>query len=331
MACSCCNKGFHCMTRITASTGHAKLSALTVELLSGALLAKLTVEQKISVADLKMKIEAAAELPPGCLVRWLAWGGRELKDEELLQDLGISSTESLVAICADAIVGDFEFYLPGCPTCDYNADIQRLSFFSDGTAMIDGEKYRYTLGGNVKSGTCLMRQLEFVQDTDAPAEVHSGMLWLSVSNPINRRVKIPDLNIDVEDVRWLEQKGRSYLQLKMEIMFAYSGQCFPFLSRGGEVLDRTRAVGWLYNNSPYEDVSLDEDAVDRAYYRAWTQHEKRQEEEKAESLDDFYDTLVKQSSKSRKKQLLWNADHGQTLRSRGRKNKVQRWERPQWM
>ena len=84
----------------------------------------------------------------------------------------------LVAICGDVLVGDFETYKPGCPSCDWNSELQTARFFADGTALIhcgirdEGKKFRYRLGG-VQGN---MRELQ-LEPENAPRDEASTKLF----------------------------------------------------------------------------------------------------------------------------------------------------------
>jgi len=285
---------------------------LTVRLLSGSLLAKLVVEPTTIVADLKMKIEEAAQLPSGRVVRWLAWNATELPDDSSLQELGLSRGE-LVAVCADALVGDFEVYQPGCPTCDYNSQMQSVQLFADGTALIQfspyesSRKFRYKLGELTDAG----RQLEFIDDEAELAvmepAVYTGILHVSATNPIHRRVKIPQLDIDVEDLRYLKQKGKTALEEKMNFLFAYY--------EGG--------YDSLRNFQNPSAISYSEEEV----WEAWTSARHRWEDiQKEEYMFDSMETYDEFANKTHTAKLTKRKQK----RAFGKKCKrdVLRWGRP---
>jgi len=277
MICACCLPALEppCVT-CAVPTGACHIR-LTARLLSGAVLAKVTAGPGTRVGELWRSIEVAAMLPEGRVVRWLAWGSRELRDDELLRDVGVSGAEDLLAICADAMVGDFEVYVPGCPTCDFGGDLQRVCFHEDGTALIHSgpneaaTKYRYTLG-DLSGNT---RQLRFVEDATASSKVYSGILEVSATNHINRRVKIPKLDIDVQDVRYHEEQGRSYLQMKMRMLVDF---------HGGQ-LDSTTAAFWSQRD--LNSIS-DEAEVWEAAARAWSLWKQDHEDEEDMELCDFH-------------------------------------------
>jgi hypothetical protein len=247
---------------------------LTARLASGGVLAKVTVEPGTMVAALRRSLEAAARLPEGRTVRWLAWGGRELRDEELLRDIGISGAEDVLAICADAIDGAFEVYVPGCPSCDYNCDFQRVCFHEDGIASIQSElheeptKYHYTLGES-RGNT---RQLRFEEHGSTSPKVYAGILEVSATNAINRRVKIPELDIDVQDVRYLKERGRSYVQMKMRMLMDF--QQFGWAAAGF----------WMLRDEP----DLGEDEFWEAAKRASVLWEQANEGEQEIEISEFY-------------------------------------------
>eukprot|EP00441_Pelagodinium_beii_P015624 CAMPEP_0197666370 /NCGR_PEP_ID=MMETSP1338-20131121/62310_1 /TAXON_ID=43686 ORGANISM="Pelagodinium beii, Strain RCC1491" /NCGR_SAMPLE_ID=MMETSP1338 /ASSEMBLY_ACC=CAM_ASM_000754 /LENGTH=324 /DNA_ID=CAMNT_0043245389 /DNA_START=25 /DNA_END=996 /DNA_ORIENTATION=+ len=306
MACACCKPhDFQCAPSavpVLAARFRKKIF-LTVSELSGATLAKLSVEPKSLVADLKLSIEQQANLPPGCVVRWLAWGTTVLQDDQLLEDVGIpcGTQVDLVAICADAIIGDFEVYQPGCPTCDYNAELKRVRFFADGTALIQGgpydvfTKYRYSLGEFSK--TRLERQLRFVEDVaDAASPVYDGVLQLSATNALNRRLKIPDMDIDVEDVRFLRERGQSFLQLKMQIMLSYHLDCFHSLA-----LWYPEALNHSLRFDSEDLPFYSEEDVWAAYSNAWTTAKQEERMIEADGLAESYDRYYFQGGRRAEK------------------------------
>lgn len=225
MSCACCSPApkLRCATCAVPPPAHTM--RLTARLLSGAVLAKVAVRTESLVADLKRSVEAVARLPEGRWVRKLVWGIRELRDEELLHDVGLSGDEELVAICEDGLVGDFEsFGYIGCPCCDGlpGFDLTRVRFRPDGTALIFQSargfvpggppvKYRYTLGASDGGKT----QLRLVEDAPPSSQIFYGTLQVSAPDHTRRRVQIPELDIDVQDVRSLKEEGRSFLQTKM--------------------------------------------------------------------------------------------------------------------
>lgn len=250
---------------------------LTVKLLAGDHLATLTAGPRTVVRELKQRLEAACQ-STGRAVRDLVWGARHLQDEEMLQDLGIRSGAELLAICVDGIEGLFEVYEPGCPTCDFNADLQRIHFDLDGTAMIQNgphdtsKAYRYFL---VEVQGHKMH-LEFVDEDVTPAKVYSGILQMSATSRIDRRVRIPELDIDVQDVRYLKEQGRAWVQLKVEqLLFMHEGN-----------------MGLAFNAAAYYDHILPpSDDVAEAFTRAWrhwkVQYEEVQEKDEMAALGEL--------------------------------------------
>jgi len=238
------------------------------------------------VAEVKAKIEQAANLPLGRVVRWLTWGITKLHDDEVLQDVGFCSADvHLVAICADAIVGEFEVFSPGCPTCDYNSELQRVQLFDDGTASIQHgpygvfEKYHYLLGELKIWSHGTERLMQFRGD-DGPTEghVHNASIYVSATNHINRRVTIPALGIQVEDVRLLKQRGQDFLNVKMQMLFDYTdGDVASTWARGARY--------WLAASGP---VEFSAEVVDEAALRAWTKWQQQDQLFLGEALPVFH-------------------------------------------
>jgi hypothetical protein len=240
------------------------------------------------VEAVRRSIEAAAKLPEGRTVRWLALGSRELRDEELLQDVGISCAADLLAICAEAIVGDFEAYVPGCPTCDFGGELQRVRFLDDGTALIQSrpheqpKRFSYTLGelcGNT-------RHLCFVEDGAPSSQAYAGTLEASITNHLNRRVRVPELDIDVHDVRYRAEQGRSYVQMKMRLLMDhYKGQ-----------LDDVERCFWMDNEAKWFDNEAGPDNIDQAdeaqiweaTARAWNLWRQAYEDERDAELQETH-------------------------------------------
>ena len=145
------------------------------------------------------------------------------KEEASLQELGFDGRDELLALLSDVLVGDFEFYIPGCPTCDYNCEIQSVQFCADGTALIQAEAWEGTARFLYKLGELrgAERELEFEAADVTPPAVYAGTLYVSTTDPMYRRVKIPELGIDVEDVQYLKQQARTALHQKLECFFSH--------------------------------------------------------------------------------------------------------------
>jgi len=194
--------------------------------------------------------------------------------EEMLQGLGIRSGAELLAICVDGIEGLFEVYEPGCPTCDFNADLQRIHFDLDGTAMIQNgphatsKAYRYFI---VEVHGHKMH-LEFVDEDVTPAKVYSGILQMSATSRIDRRVRIPELDIDVQDVRYLKEQGRAWVQQKVEqLLFLHEGN-----------------MDFAFNAAAYYNHILPpSDDVAEALTRAWRHWKVQQDKDDMAALGEF--------------------------------------------
>lgn len=264
---------------------------LTVRLLSGFALEVVT-KPSMRVLALKLLIERAAQLPQYRVVRSLVWDTTELPDEASLQELGMDGGE-LLALLSDVLVGDFEFYLPGCPTCDYMCEIQSVRFFADGTALIQTEhdhgnqpgaaKFHYKLG-ELKGEE---RELEFVE-ADLPEAatepaVYTGTLYVSSTDPMYRRVKISGLDIDVEDVQYLKRQARTALHQKLQQFFEN-----PML------FGRSRAQVMQYGNNIYNPSAITsyEEEVREVFWWNWpSMRDEEDVEEAILSLADSYDWL----------------------------------------
>ena len=149
------------------------------------------------------------------------------KEEASLQELGFDGSDELLALVSDVLVGDFEFCIPvysGCPCCGFNFEIQSVQFCADGTALIQAEPWEGTRRFLYKLGELrgAERELEFEEAADVtPPAVYAGTLYVSTTDPMYRRVKIPELGIDVEDVQYLKQQDRTALQQKLEFFFSH--------------------------------------------------------------------------------------------------------------
>ncbi|CAJ1452496.1 unnamed protein product [Effrenium voratum] len=302
---------------------------LTVRLPSGSLLVELAVHADTLVSQLKQRIEEAAELPAGRVVRWLVSGTTQLGDEESLPSDG-----ELVAICGDVLVGDFETYKPGCPSCDWNSELQTARFFADGTALIhcrirdEGKKFRYRLGGVQEN----MRELELEPENESD-EAYAGTLQVSSANPVYRRVQIPELNIDVEDIRYLKQVGQTALEQRLALLFP---QAWPQFHEK----DEPQQLQWLSTVNP-SFIPSDEHQLRKAIDRAWVNWQWQNQEqlqcmleEHVLSIEELYDFTLNQTAKTAKtataKQSQKQTQHKQKA-VKMRKGKLLRWARPKMM
>eukprot|EP00929_Paragymnodinium_shiwhaense_P046854 TRINITY_DN2382_c0_g1_i6.p1 TRINITY_DN2382_c0_g1~~TRINITY_DN2382_c0_g1_i6.p1 ORF type:complete len:400 (-),score=51.91 TRINITY_DN2382_c0_g1_i6:183-1253(-) len=255
---------------LQAPLDDSKIS-LTVKLLCGDNLATLTARPRSAIRELKQRLEFTWR-STGRVVRCLVWGTRDLHDDETLHDLGICDGEELLAICVDGIEGDFEVFEPGCPSCDHNADLRRVCFDLDGIAMIQNGPY-----DSSKAYRYFLREvqehemhLEFVDDAVTPPKVVSGVLHMGATSHIDRRVRIPELDIDVRDVRYLKQRGRSWVQLKVEqMLFVYEGD-----------------MDLAFSSVRQHDMLPHSADVEEALTRAWGRWKSEQEHEEMTALED---------------------------------------------
>ncbi|CAE7698607.1 unnamed protein product, partial [Symbiodinium pilosum] len=247
-----------------------------------------------------------------------------------LQELGIDGGE-LLALLSDVLVGDFEFYIPGCPTCDHGCEIQSVRFFADGTALIQAEpfhrfgiqdnepgtaKFHYKLG-ELKGAE---RELEFVEaDPPEPATVpavYTGTLYVSTTDPMYRRVKIPVLEIDVEDVQYLKRQARTALHQKLEYFFG--------LGRS-----RHQVMQICYNPSA---ITTYEEEVREVFWWNWPSMRHQEDAEEAMlSLADSYDyphpKKILKKKKAQKRTEAGEAEESKKrLRAKVRKVKAPRWK-----
>jgi hypothetical protein len=103
-----------------ASVARAELAQVhvTVKLLSGAVLAELTVENSLRVDELRSLITTLAGIEDNNMFMELTWGVNRLEEATVLCDLGMSGDVDLIAACIYAISGEFaERVDSGCPTC----------------------------------------------------------------------------------------------------------------------------------------------------------------------------------------------------------------------
>lgn len=139
----------------------------------------------------------------------------------------------------------------------------------------------------------------------AAARVYHGILQLSTTNHIYRRVNIPELGIDVKDVRFLKEKGRTFLQQKMRILFA----CNLNMNCWSDPLE-------------HHAFQYSEGDVLEAYSRAWASMEQREVEDKEDELAECYDDFFNYSPNRRTRQKQKRA-----VCKRKRWRGVCRWER----
>lgn len=207
---------------------------LTVRLLSGEQLLELSVGDHLQAGELKVKIEASANLAVETCCT-LLWGSCELEGALTLWELGMCGAEEVVAVCTHAIEGDFEdFDTFGVYTYDSCAMATHMRFEVSGIATLStssegGEEtrtFRYTLG-EAEEGCVpgmrgvpgmLRRVLRLEQlftdgercgeHSSGAAAVFEGWLEFDPSDPIQRRVCIDGLGPD----RWPKwREGRLHL------------------------------------------------------------------------------------------------------------------------
>lgn len=266
MSCQCCSpvalsQCLQCVPEPIESPVHAHIH-LTVCLLSGAPLAKLTVQRSLTIAELKEHVAKKAKLPEGRVVRWLSCQGENLADSASLEALRLPDCEELVAICTDAIVGEFEKFREGCPTCEYGAEMVRLSFNADGLVSIMMELhgasniFRYSLGEPLDGAGGTERLLELTRlslpsddntrdASEEEAKTYVGVVYIDAKDATHRKVKIPEMGIDVQDLRFLKQMGLDMMQRRLDIAAEYE-----YVMSGayaGDVLEE-RLLGDLYED-----------------------------------------------------------------------------------
>jgi len=220
MSCLCCRPA-ECAPSQHLGAG----LQLIVRGLSGSILAEVSAQADMTVEGLKIHLEEKMQLAHTTLMQSLLAGGKLLEENCTLQEAGLSHGEEIVAICSDAImVGDFEEYSQGCPTCNYNSTLCHLSFHKDQTVSVQryffengSQIYSYALGELKEGPEGLERTLELrgPKDSGDQEDVVKGTLHLHPSSAIERRVDIPDFNMNVTDLRFLKQQGREMSQQRM--------------------------------------------------------------------------------------------------------------------
>ena len=147
----------------------------------------------------------------------------ELK-EGTLEEAGLENGAELVAICSEEIRGDFEEFEPGCPTCDYNTKLHRLSFKPDGIVSVQVSFHkepvmcRYWMGELRETTRGYDKSLEFTRldpDSNGVPQTFAGTLHLSARSGIRRSIAIPDLKMQVKDLRWLKEMGQEMQQKRL--------------------------------------------------------------------------------------------------------------------
>ena len=199
--------------------------------------------------------------------------------------------------------------------------LQTARFFADGTALIhcgrheEGRRFRYRLGPLQGQE----RELELHEDgkeDDAPL---AGTLIIARSR-MYRCVKIPELNIDLKDIRYLRRVGATALDQKLALEFPWT----DFLET-----NETQQLEWLARINPSRTlIPSDEDEIRNALDRAWVYWQWQMEQQSdfhVMSLAEMYD-FSNRTAKTAKQTQTHTQRRQKAVKTR--KSKHQRWERP---
>ena len=156
---------------------------------------------------------------------------------------------------------------------------------------------------------------------------------MNSANPVYRRVQIPELNIDVEDIRYLKQVGQTALEQRLALLFP---QAWPQFHEK----DEPQQLQWLSTVNP-SFIPSDEHQLRKAIDRAWVNWQWQNQEqlqcmleEHVLSIEELYDFTLNQTAKTAKtataKQSQKQTQHKQKA-VKMRKGKLLRWARPKMM
>jgi len=109
---------------------------LTVKFLSGVVIADLTVESTLRVAELRPRVTKLAGFEAGKSVQALAWDDTKLDDSASLRDYGILGEVDLVATCGAAISGVFAEKKAGDCSTSASYETARAEFATSGTVRV---------------------------------------------------------------------------------------------------------------------------------------------------------------------------------------------------